>query len=837
MNSKKAITLLVLATLVMSIVPILPVSAAVDVEGTWATDGSAADLTGDYGDTIMVNGTGITSGASVELYWDTVSAAGLLNTTTGSPDGSYEVWFDVPSDTGGDHYLWVKDLQTGDTDWFATPFVVVPRITLSEDEGLAGDEITVTGYGFAAEKVMNITFGPGGAPVVMDTNPTEIETTEDGYFTATFDIPVATGDGAYVVIGIDNATGLVSDDNAFTVGAAITLDVDEGPAGTVVEITGRGFTASVTDLNETDVTILGGWPVPIEDDDEFDISSSGTFTQKFIIPSVAVGDITITVDDGTKTATADFEVLGVTELEVDPEYAAPGASITVSGYNFSQISGSTLTFTVGGSSASDSITVDADGTFEGTLTMPALTLGEEHAIVAIDENGLNATVNILSGVLTVLLSDYEGSVGTEISLTATGLKGTLDYNVTIGDEQLISAAVGGVTAISDTFLIPSLTTGVHTLTFEDEGWDISVDVDITVTDVATLTLTPSAGAPDNYNVTIYGVNFAEEDGLALTWMLSNVTDSWDISADILTTGAAATTDDDGIIDAYWNVSAGAVDVLEIGEYLLNVTMDPSANHVDAPAIWAEIVFNVVAEEWDISIKKDSYTVGDTITYNIRATFPKEDAELTITDPDGYTYWFATLGAGDWVTVGDWETVPVGYQVGDNSAAPFTLSEDAPLGTWTWAIEDDGGDELESGSFEVVEPADSAAAVEAAVEVAIEAALEESLASVTADIEALADEIVDYSGEFSSLEDDIAAVASAAADAVDAAEAAADAVASVATVAGDAAEAAADAAEAATAAKDAATGLTTLVYGAIGAALVAALAAIVSLMQISRRIAG
>jgi|APSaa5957512576_1039674.scaffolds.fasta_scaffold00832_11 hypothetical protein len=834
MNSKKAITLLVLATLVMSLVPVLPVSAVAITNSYVAgpTPPTVVDLIGDYGDTVSVLGTGVTSGNTIELYWDVVSAAGLLNSTTGEPDGTYEVWFDVPSDVGGAHYLWVKDVATGEVDMLATPYVVVPRIKLSEDEGLPDDEITVTGYGFGDEEVMNITFGAAGLGVLISTSPSEVETSDAGYFSATFDIPAATADGPYVV----NATEFgdaVWDSNGFTVGAAITLDVDEGPAGTVITITGRGFNASRTDLDEGNVTIAGS-PMAIEDDDTFDTSSTGTFSQKVIMPSLAVGDKTISVTDGVKTATADFEVLGVSEIEVDPEYAAPGATISVSGYNFTQIAGSTLSFTIGGSSVSDSITVDADGTFVGDLTMPALALGAEKPIVAVDENGLNATVNILSGVLTVLLSDYEAPVGAEISLTASGLKGTLNYNVTVDDdEQLLYGAVGGVTAISDTFVIPSLTAGVHTLTFEDEGWDISVDIDITVSDVAALTISPSAGAPDNYNVTIYGVNFVEEDGLGLTWTLSNSTDSWDISADILTTGAVATTDGDGVIDAYWNVSAGSVDVLEIGAYLLNVTMDASANHADAPAVWAEIAFNVLAEEWDISIKKDSYAVGDTITYNIRATFPKEDAELTITDPDSYTYWVATLGADDWVEVGDWETVPVGYQVGDNSAAPFTLSEDAPLGTWTWAIEDASGDELEAGSFEVVEAADNSAAVEAAVEAAIEA----SVLDLVADIEALADEIVDYSSSFDSVADDIAAVADVAADAVAAANAAADAVTSVASVAGDAADAAADAAEAANAAKDAASGLTTLVYGAIGAALVAALAAIVSLMQISRRIAG
>jgi len=826
MNSKKAITLLVLATLVMSLVPVLPVSAAVTITNSYVagpTPPTVIDNAGVYGDTVAVIGGGVTSGDTINIYWDIVSAAGLLNSTTGKADGTYEVWFDVPSDVKGNHYLWIKDVETGQTAMLGTPYVVSSYIDLDISEGLPDDEIVISGYGYQDEVGMDVEFNG----VVMTTSPSEPETDEDGYFTVTIDVPVL-ADATYVVEAYETLTPANTDVDNFVIGAAITIDVDEGPAGTIVEISGRGFTASVVGLTEADIAITGG-TVQIEDDDTFDTSASGTFTQKVIIPSLAVGVKTITVNDGIKTANADFEVLGITAVEVDPEYAAPGAAITVSGYNYTQIAGSTLTFTIGGSAVSDSITVDADGTFEGTLTMPALTLGATHAIVAVDENGLTSNVNILCGILTVLLSDYEGPVGTEVSLTATGLKGTSNYNVTLDGEDLIYVGYGAVTAISDTFLIPSVASGVHTLTFEDEGWDISVDVPITVTDEAILTVTPGAGAPDQYNITIWGENFAEEAGLALKWELSNSTDKWDISASVLTTLAPATVNGSGVIDAAWIVSTGATGALEIGEYLLNVTMSPTANDADA-TVWAEIAFNVVAEEWDISIKKDSYAVGDTITYNIRATFPKALAELTITDPDGYTYWFATLGALDWVTVGDWETVPVGYQVGDNSAAPFTLSEDAPLGTWTWEMVDAAGDDLESGSFEVVEMTDDAAEV-------VEAAIEAAITDVISDIEALADDIGDISGEFDSVKDDISDVEALVEDAVSAAQAAAEAVTAVAATANTASEAASDAAEAANAAKDAATGLTTLVYGAIGASLVAALAAIVSLMQISRRIAG
>jgi hypothetical protein len=65
MNSKKAITLLVLVTMLMALVPIVPVHAAIQI-----TD--LSDSEASYGDELTVEGNGVTSGATVNVYWDIV---------------------------------------------------------------------------------------------------------------------------------------------------------------------------------------------------------------------------------------------------------------------------------------------------------------------------------------------------------------------------------------------------------------------------------------------------------------------------------------------------------------------------------------------------------------------------------------------------------------------------------------------------------------------------------------------------------------------------------------------------------------------------------------------
>ncbi|MFA9496908.1 MAG: hypothetical protein ACERKS_13470, partial [Candidatus Bathyarchaeota archaeon] len=110
MNNKKMITHLVLATLLLSMVPMTFAAVGItDVE----TKAGAPVTGGDYDDTVVVIGGGVQPGTTVELWWDDSTTAwngveGKLNETTADGDGSYEIWFDVPEAVNGAHYVWVK---------------------------------------------------------------------------------------------------------------------------------------------------------------------------------------------------------------------------------------------------------------------------------------------------------------------------------------------------------------------------------------------------------------------------------------------------------------------------------------------------------------------------------------------------------------------------------------------------------------------------------------------------------------------------------------------------------------------------------------------------------
>ena len=322
------LSIIVITILALSFVmPFVAVNAAI---GTPTVDDTAVEV----GDVITVSGDAgnVTSGATIEVYWDVVvgASAWLLNTTTGDPDGSYEVEITVPATPSGNHYVWVKDTGTVTTA-NSEAITVSSTLDVDPEEGLTGDELTLEGTGFDGEAQYNVSFFNWTiASQVVDIDDDE-ETDEYGSFSVTFDVPSGWVYGDYVINVTDGTNNNIT--VGFTIGPAITLTPDEGPEGSVVTITGRGFTPDVL-LNETDISWdNAAWDNIQIVDDEIQIDEDGEFSGEIIIPSWGVGDYNVTVNDGTWTADLEFAIDGAADVSVDPTYGSPGATITDEGAN------------------------------------------------------------------------------------------------------------------------------------------------------------------------------------------------------------------------------------------------------------------------------------------------------------------------------------------------------------------------------------------------------------------------------------------------------------------------------------------------------------------------
>jgi hypothetical protein len=825
MNSKKAITLLVIATMLLSITPILSVSADVNIVDLTGENG-ADYLFGQwgvvYGDVMKIYGTGGTPGKNVNVYWDAIDdwngESGLLNTTKAEGNGDYELWFEIPEAVYGDHFITVENARTGEIYTELAPIVVEAFIEVDPESGLDGDEVTVNGYGFDSE-VEIVDFEFDGTD--EDLSPGTPETNEVGSWTATFEVPDI-GYGVYNVYAQDD-TGYWND-TTFEIGPSITLNKEEGPSGTVVRITGRGFTDGYGIGNGT--IEYNGVPCGIITDNA-KVKSTGTFTCDVVIPETAPveEEYDLYVQESGAGVGVDamvhFEILGNAGIEVTPEYGPVGSTVTVKGYNFTQINGEDVLLELNGI-GDKTVETDSNGEFTATFRIPGA--ADTVPLTATQADfGIQATQDFRVGFITVVVFPDSGPAGEELSITGSGFDETDEWNATLGDELIVDAVgVGAGGVISATRHVPSMEPGEYEIVVTEDDTGITVIVPFTVTENTYLVLSPMM-APAGFDVDIEGYNFAQNPAVPdnIEFVLYNDTVEWDLSGLVeydgnpveLPPGPNADEDwDDGYFEGTFTLPDD--EEISIGTYWLNVT--------DDEGMFAQYMFQIVDKTVDIEPKKTVFRVGETVGFNVESSFAQPNSYIKIWDPSGNLYWQTDAFAPDsWVEVGTIQRVPYYSQVAGGN--PMNLLDDAPLGTWEWTWYDVDDEELDEGTFEVAE-------AEADV-------IGEQVADLNNQITDLASQLSDVSDEFADVKSDIADVAAIAEQAVTAANQAAEAVQTVAQTANTASQAAADAATAAEAARDAANGLTTLVYGAIGAALVAALAAIVSLMQISRRIAG
>jgi len=833
MNSKKAITLLVLTTLMMALIPAVSVNAAITLDPITAkNDGTLTAGNIRKGYVVEVSGSGVTGGATINIYWDNAfketftDGSGKLNSTTAKAAGTYEVRFKIPEAIAGLHYVYVKDVATGDIIGGSadseSDLTVVRYLSVSPDTGLPGDTITAKGYGYPDEvdiTTLSADFVDDYSTALTTTfTPSIPETSELGSFTCTFRVPTDSAyDTGYTITAAD-AGGSATD--SFAVGAAISLNVEAGPVGKVVQVSGRGFTYSATivtanvEIDGIDCYVING-PITVKAD--------GTFKASIVIPQVSAvaDDYVITVTEtgaGSESATADFEVLGLAKIKATPAYGPQGSQITVEGWNFTQISNTNVVVTLE-TVGSKTFKTDSKGYFKGTYTVPAVASGVRTLLADQAAYNIQDDANFRAGLMIVILSPDSGPSGTLVTLTGTGFTANAakQWNATLGDEDWVQeTSLVSDGTLSKEVYVPTIAPGTYTVTVMDIDAEIEVTASYTVTKTTNVTPDPMV-APNGYKVKFKGTFFAADDDdtedVTLDWVLFNSTSNWDM--DVFNNTALTVDDyvmDTGNFTAYWEVPDD--DVLDLGTYWVNVT--------DSEDLYYQFQFDVVSKTTQIDARKTTFKIGETLAFNVESSFVQGSSYIEIEDPTGSLYWTTDpFVVANWLKVGTLQIYPFYQQTAGGN--PMVFLEDAPLGTYTWAWYDSDDEELDTGVFSVA----------AATESVLGAQIEDLNGAVTD----LQTEISTVSTAMAGVQTQITNAINAANAAVQAANAATQAVNAVAQTASAASTAATNAANAATEAKNAANGLTTLVYGAIGASLVAALAAIVSLMQISRRIAG
>jgi hypothetical protein len=333
---------------------------------------------------VYVYGTGFGSSDEVDIYYYFDSDRELIeeNYDVGT-DGNFTYHFDIPESYTGKHYIRVYYTSSG---YASAYFTVEPKIELDDNEGYVGDEIGVTGTGFAEDEA-SITIECDGDEV---TQTEAAETDEYGTWAATFIVPESTG-GKHD-IGAEGADTDYEDvdEVTFTVKPKISLNPTSGSAGDIVTVSGTGFQDEEANINikydddeveqieAADTDKHGSWSatfkVPPSVKGSYKVDASGKYTK-----DTEVGDVIFTVAPGLKLTPA--------TSSTSPGYV--GQTITVTGGGFDP--GISITIVYGNQTASATTTTEGNFPATGSITFEAKGTHGEQQVVVEGMSEVNAT--------------------------------------------------------------------------------------------------------------------------------------------------------------------------------------------------------------------------------------------------------------------------------------------------------------------------------------------------------------------------------------------------------------------------------------------------------------
>ncbi|MFC1992670.1 IPT/TIG domain-containing protein [Chloroflexota bacterium] len=444
----RMLALAVVLPMVALAIPATPVSAQYI---------SVAPTSGKVGTAVAVTGTGFTPGVSFQMFFATGTAWAQTKSGLVTSGGIIYDAVTIPECPKATYTIWV-----GTPEYASNSFTVTPNIALSESSDYVGEELAISGTGFAASKTVTIVFDS----IVVGFAATDA----NGSFTdAAIPIPES-------YVGSHTVKATDADSNYDTAGfitkQSIAISPTSGVAGEEVTVTGTGFKANKSiniTYNGTSVTTS---PV------SFTADSVGSFSTKFDVPAYGSGTFTVAATDGTNQANASFSASASVSLAQTT--GSIGSEVTISGIGFEASNPVTITFAevkVG------TVATDADGSFSGTFTVPNIA-GGDYAVTASD--GVASGSDSFTVLASMSISKDKGSVGTEVTVTGSGFKAGTAVTITFAGAQVGTATTDAAGNFSGTFTVPATAaaTGTYKVEVSDgvstESSDFSVSVDASI---------------------------------------------------------------------------------------------------------------------------------------------------------------------------------------------------------------------------------------------------------------------------------------------------------------------------------------------------------------------
>ena len=337
-------------------------------------------------------------------------------------------------------------------------------ITLSPDDGVPGEEITVYGYNFTPDRWVDIYYYQNGTR----TRVAEVKADDDGDFHVDFEVPESyTGD--HEVLAED--TYDVDASEYFDVEPGLTIDPEEGPVGTTVTVEGHGFAEDEEDI-ELMYYLNGNDYETVADDIEAD--EDGWWEVSFQIPSSARGDHYIDAQGADSelrdVEDATFEVMP--EISLATSSGTVGESITITGRGFDGEDNYIKVLFAGEEAETEPeiIRADENGDWEASFEVPDMPAGT-YSVTAEGQSTRKEDVNELTFTIApgLVLSPDEGHVSMNLTVTGGGFAPDETVVIKYDGNEVETARTNEEGSLEVSFPVPEGQHGERQVTAEIDG--------------------------------------------------------------------------------------------------------------------------------------------------------------------------------------------------------------------------------------------------------------------------------------------------------------------------------------------------------------------------------
>ena len=291
------------------------------------------DITG-YGFSVHAPLASLTLGGIAVVGPDCL-AGSLVTGTTGLEPGEFSCWVLIPN-------VLPEGLTVVATDHLgpsaiATFEVTAPSLSFSHGQGPAGATVTIYGHGFSVDsQLVSLTFG-GAAIASGDCGLGSLVTgtpgLQPGEFSCTTEVPDMPA-GATTVTAVDVTRVVVTTSFLVTI-PVLSLSPSQGPEGTVVTVTGHGFSVDTT----AGSFLVGMYPAQPCSTGSLTTGGPGLQPGEFsctsIFSALSPGSNAVSVTDVSGGVATAIYTLTIPTLVVTPTSGPVGSTVTLIGHGFS----------------------------------------------------------------------------------------------------------------------------------------------------------------------------------------------------------------------------------------------------------------------------------------------------------------------------------------------------------------------------------------------------------------------------------------------------------------------------------------------------------------------